>query len=191
MLATEVTVGQFARYSAATAQPIPRQPDWNPETHPVVNVTWAEASAFCTWAGGRLPTEAEWEYAARGGEDAELYPWGPEFDPNMANGTGRQGRDQWDATAPGGSFPPNGFGLFDMIGNVWEWTADWYAEDYYAQAPVDNPTGPPSGLNRVIRGGSWDSEAPRLVVSFRWSLLATGRYNLYVGFRCARDARRP
>jgi formylglycine-generating enzyme required for sulfatase activity len=196
MLATEVTVEQFRRFSEAKDNAPPRQPAWNTDRHPLVNVTWDEARAFCDGVGGRLPTEVEWEYAARGGKDGLLFPWGNEFDRNLANATGREGRDVWETTAPVGSFPSNGYGLFDMVGNVWEWTVDRYAGDRYerdlsARSPSADSTRPSPGTWRVIRGGSWDSEPERLILSFRSSLTELGRPHLYVGFRCARDAGRP
>ena len=142
------------------------------DRHPVVQVCWEDAAAFASWAGKRLPTEAEWEYAARGGLTQKPYAWGETFRPEgkiMANTW--QGsfpdrnakEDGWDRTAPVGSFPPNGFGLFDMAGNVWNWCADWYRPDYYGQSPPANPPGPsdsfdpvePGALKRVQRGGSF------------------------------------
>ncbi len=188
MTATEITVREYEAYAAASGLRTPRQPSWNTgERPPLMNVTWLEARAFCQWAGGRLPTEAEWEYAARGGRDGTVYPWGDSFDPKLANALG-QGNDSdaYSAASPVGSFPPNGFGLYDMAGNLWEWVNDSYQETYYAQSPDTDPQGPPENEFRVIRGGSWDSDPKRLASSFRSRLSAVGRYNLYIGFRCAR-----
>lgn len=140
--------------------------------HPVVEVCWEDAAAYARWAGKRLPTEAEWEYAARGGLVQKPYVWGDAFAPHgrrMANTfQGRfpdrdTGEDGFAGTSPVGAFPPNAFGLYDMAGNVWEWCADWYRPDYYAVSPRRNPAGPPDGFDpeepgvpkRAQRGGSF------------------------------------
>jgi formylglycine-generating enzyme required for sulfatase activity len=187
MMATEVTVADYRRYAAASGQRLPGQPIWNADSHPVVNVTWDEMHAFCSWAGGRLPTEAEWEYGARAGATT-AFPWGARFSDQLTNGFGQEGKDRWKETAPAGSFPPNAFGLFDMIGNVWEFVADWYSGDAYDRPPPRDPVGPEQGVERVLRGGSWDNEPRSLRVSYRIMLRPEARRNLYVGGRCARDA---
>lgn len=139
--------------------------------HPVVQVSHADALAFCSWEGSRLPTEAEWEYAARGGRAGCVFPWGDEREPdgvhrmNVWQGSFPDARtpdDGWYGTAPVDAFEPNDFGLYNMCGNVWEWCADWFSPDYYRHSPVDDPPGPAepgpgdhlSG-HRVIRGGSY------------------------------------
>jgi formylglycine-generating enzyme len=132
--------------------------------HPAVQVSWNDAVAFGEWAGGRLPTEAEWEYAARGGLDQQPFPWGDELEPggehrmNVWQGTFPSANtieDGWYGTAPVRSYPPNGYGLHEMTGNVWEWCADWFAADAYQRGGADHPTGPPSGEHKVMRGGSY------------------------------------
>jgi formylglycine-generating enzyme len=132
--------------------------------HPVVHVSWNDAVAFCAWSGERLPTEAEWEYAARGGLRGEQFPWGAELQPGgehrMNVFQGRFPRenscaDGYAATAPVDAFPPNGYGLYNVTGNVWEWCADWFHPRYYATNPTADPPGPPDGMHRVMRGGSY------------------------------------
>ena len=190
LMSTEITVGQFRAFAAATGGVVPRQPSWNRvDAHPVVNVTWEEIGEFCAWAGGRLPIEAEWERAARGEHDGQIYPWGQEFDMSRLNGLGHGEDDPWRWTAPVGSYTPNSFGLYDMLGNVWEWVTDRYWNRYYEVSPAQDPLFLDQGRYRVLRGGSWDNEPLRLRLSFRFRLAPTGRYGFYVGGRCARDAR--
>jgi formylglycine-generating enzyme required for sulfatase activity len=176
------------------------------EKHPVVHVAWEDAVAYCKWAGKRLPTEAEWEYAARGGAAGLRFVWGNEFNPAgkwMANTwQGRfpsenTGEDGYKTTAPVGTYQPNGFGLFDMAGNVWEWCADWYLPEYYARSPKENPPGPdtsfdpdePGTMKRVTRGGSWmcaDSYCRGYRPGARMKTSPdTGLQN--TGFRCVKD----
>jgi formylglycine-generating enzyme required for sulfatase activity len=132
--------------------------------HPVVHVSWNDAVAYCRWAGKRLPTEAQWEYAARGGLGQKRFPWGDELRPGGEHRCNIwQGRfpdentleDGYLGTAPARSFQPNGFGLYNMAGNVWEWCADWFSADFHLTGPRTDPAGPPAGTARVMRGGSF------------------------------------
>ena len=168
--------------------------------HPVVHVSHQDAEAYCEWAGKRLPTEAEWEYAARGGLEGKRYAWGDEFTPdgefrcNTWQGSFPEentGEDGYLATAPADAFPPNGYGLYNVAGNVWEWCADWFSADFHtteAYSQVD-PTGPETGTSRVMRGGSYlchESWCNRYRVAARSKNTpdsSTGN----IGFRCVAD----
>jgi len=186
----EVTVGQYKKFIQATGH---RNPDWwdvvsefSPtDEHPIILVSWHEAVAYAEWVGKRLPTEAEWEKAARGGLVGKRYPRGDEISHNDANYDGTEGRDIWDeSTSPVGSFAPNGYGLYDTAGNVIEWCSDWYDANYYANSPKNNPKGPNSGLERVVRGGAWFVDPVFLRCAFRHGIDPS---DYFYGFRCAQD----
>jgi formylglycine-generating enzyme required for sulfatase activity len=188
----EVTFEQYDAYAAATGKPRPSSQNLPRGTTPVMNVNWNEASEMIAWLNEttglkyRLPSEAEWEYAARAGSSSE-YPWGAAYDIAKANGNGKDGVDQWAFTSPVGSFPPNAWGLYDMVGNVWEWVQDCYVQDYDG-APTDG-SARRSGLfdcTPVIRGGSWANNPMNLRVADRSWHDATYRY-YFLGFRLARD----
>ena len=183
----EVTVGQFKQFVEESGYAYSRWQDvtnYSPGTdYPMVYVTWHDAVAYAKWAGKRLPTEAEWEYAARGSLIGKRYPLGDEITHDNANYAGTGGKDTWDRCAPIGSFAANGYGLYDMTGNVWEWCADWYDTNYYATSPVKNLTGPDTGQYRVLRGGAWTDLANYLRVANRDLNFPFTRRHL-IGFRC-------
>jgi formylglycine-generating enzyme required for sulfatase activity len=187
---TGVTWGQFKQFAEAAGIPLPlHEPYWGVhDDHPMVFVSWEEARAYCGWAGGRLPTEAEREKAARG-TDERMYPWGNE-DPDPERAVFRRSWGK-EATAAVGTHPTGAspYGLQDMGGNVWEWCADWYDGDYYETSPYRDPKGPPIGNARVARGGSWDSRPAALSSSCRnWG--HRGYRDGDFGFRCAMNAPR-
>jgi formylglycine-generating enzyme required for sulfatase activity len=183
---TEVTVGTYKRFAAATGRQMPDAPSfkngWANDDMPIVNVTWDDAHDFCTWAGGRLPTEAEWEYAARGGSTAARYgpidevAWYSKNSGDQAHAVGQKGA--------------NGFGLFDTLGNVWEWVNDWYDQKYYKNSPAQDPPGPASGQYRVLRGGCWFFDAGFARVSARSRISPGGRW-AFNGVRCGGEVFAP
>jgi formylglycine-generating enzyme required for sulfatase activity len=195
----EVTVGQYAKFLKATGMNPP--PMWTTmdqphhQSRPVVNVDWTDANKYCEWAGKRLPSEAEWEKAARG-TDGRIYPWGNDPpDSRKAN----YGKDKWNnhaALLPVGQLKDgkSPYGIHDLAGNVWEWVNDWYDPDYYATSPSSNPKGPEGGKYKVLRGGSWDF-APENLQSARRDLNVPSSTdydspayrNFNSGFRCAKN----
>jgi formylglycine-generating enzyme required for sulfatase activity len=213
---TEVTVGAYKRFAAATREPMPSEPylgerplnpQWRNEAKPIVNVTWDEAQAYCRWAGARLPTEAEWEYAARAGSTAARYgdldeiAW-------YADNSGRKRLESsriWKEDQANyekrlnengngmhkvGQKRANGFGLYDVLGNVWEWVNDWYEPNYYPKSESQDPSGPARGQFCVVRGGSWYNFPVIVRVSDRYRFNPAFRWNL-IGFRCAGEVFAP
>jgi iron(II)-dependent oxidoreductase len=186
----EVTNGEYLKFCKETDHKLPYF--WGTEIfksgenfldYPVVGVNWNDAKKYAEWAGKRLPTEAEWEYAARGGLEGVDYPYGNEY-------TGKkfeQDPTGWqNFIEPVGKNEPNGYGLYDMSGNVWEWVADYFSRDYYKVSESDNPRGPEIESSRGIRGGSWVSGPGCKKVYYRKGLPGNW-YDFAVGFRCAKD----
>jgi formylglycine-generating enzyme required for sulfatase activity len=209
---TDATVAGYKRFAQSTGRIMPPEPNfsgrplnsgWNNDAMPMVDVTWDEARDYCGWVGGRMPTEAEWEYAARGGNQETRY--GPLDDIAWyADNSGRQHIDSMQIVPSDqathtlrmnengngihevGQKRANAFGLYDMLGNVWQWVNDRYDQKYYQESPAENPQGPGSGHFRVLRGGSWLINRGGVRVSIRRRLQPGSRvYNL--GFRCVGD----
>ena len=208
---TEVTVGAYRRFAAATHRRLPPaatfgdrnlNTEWADSSMPIVNVDWQESNAYCEWINGRLPTEAQWEYAARAGSTGSTY--GDLFE--VAWFGDNSGATRVDAVALSAQDPagflgrlsgnrntfhevalkaPNSYGLYDMLGNTWEWTNDWYGERYYQGADRFDPTGPPNGEGRVLRGGSWVNPRTSIRVSVRGRRPPSVR-SVDTGFRCVR-----
>jgi formylglycine-generating enzyme required for sulfatase activity len=194
----EVTNAQYLKFMDATGHSAPVYWDdsrFNVPEHPVVGVSWHDAVAYAEWAGKRLPTEAEWEKAARGGLVGKRYSWGSDSpDGTQCNfadvntdydWSDKSVDDGYSRTSPVGSFSANGYGLYDMAGNVWDWCSDWYDSSYYSSSPSNNPKGPSSGSQRVMRGGSWSRYEDFLRCAYRSSRPPTDMYG-YIGFRCSK-----
>jgi sulfatase modifying factor 1 len=182
----EVTNAQYKVFMDATKHNPPlywNDQNFNDPKQPVVGVSWNDATAYAKWAVKRLPTEAEWEKSARGGLVGKKYPWGDDVTHDNANDDGTGGKDVWEYTSPVGSFAPNGYGLYDIAGNAWEWCADFSDNNYYASSPKSNPTGPASGSYRVLRGGGWNDSFFAFRVASRTGLTPSKTLD-YIGFRC-------
>jgi len=193
----EVTNRQYKKFIDTTGHPAPavknkswaRPYNWTNNTYPenradypVVMVSWHDACAYAKWAGKRLPTEAEWEKAARGGRVNMAYPFGNRLTFKQAGFN--KGYVRGKKLEPAGTYPPDNFGLYDMAGNVWEWCSDWYAENYYSVSPANNPQGPDNGTYKVFRGGSWINDKKFLRCAARGKNVPEYK-SPALGFRCA------
>lgn len=187
----EVTVGMYAVFLRATGSAPPLL--WvfmnqaQHEKRPVVNVDWADAATYCKWAGKRLPTEAEWEKAARG-TDGRTYPWGNDPPTRLHVNFGKSAWDNHGALVPVGTLDDgkSPYGIYDMAGNVWEWVSDWSDANYYKNSPAQNPKGPTGGEYKVLRGGAWDDDPQHLRSAYRNLSRPTHRMDDR-GFRCAKS----
>jgi len=186
----EVSNQEYHNFCIATKNPFPQF--WGMKefksgldfpNFPVVGVSFTDAEKYAKWSGKRLPTEAEWEYAARGGMTGKNFPWGDTADSTLVN----YGK-KYKGILKVGSFPPNGYGLYDITGNVWEWASDFYDSDYYSSSPFENPTGSERGRFKVIRGGSWHS-GPMCVQTYYRNGLPPSWVDFAVGFRCVKEVK--
>lgn len=189
----EVTTGHYAEFLALSKRPAPWQ--WEAvdlaqhHDRPVIGVSWFDAEAYCRWRGKRLPTEAEWEKAARG-NDGRLFPWGNHIPTDELANFGLGARFSYSQVLAAVQLYESGrspHGLYQMAGNAGEWVADWYGSNYYETSLSRNPAGPDVGSFRVVRGGSW-SDLPKYLLTYARSKLPPETRNSYTGFRCARTA---
>ncbi|MGZ8365402.1 MAG: formylglycine-generating enzyme family protein [Nitrospira sp.] len=196
----EVTNGRYVEFVKSAGHRVPQNPTnptrnlWQGDSiteslaeRPVINVDWFDADAYCKWAGKRLPTEAEWEKAAKGTSDRR-FPWG-NVEPTAKHLNYNQRWIGEKTLMPVGSYEAgkSPYGVYDVVGNVWEWVNDWYDARYYEKSPSKNPTGPQEGTKKVIRGAGWQNETPTVRIFTRVDSVPTMR-NESTGFRCAADA---
>ena len=191
MYKNDVTVAQYRKFCQAKKRKMPAAPPWGwRDDYPMVSITWEDAKAYAEWAKAVLPTEAEWEKAARG-TDGRSYPWGNEWD--AAKCSNSVGENHPQKPSPVGSYPAGAspYGCLDMAGNVWQWCADWYDVRYYTTSPSRNPSGPETGIARVLHGGAWsvhDADTFRVTTrDYNSPLLQS----INIGFRCAVHAPGP
>ncbi|MCZ6703030.1 MAG: formylglycine-generating enzyme family protein [Ignavibacteria bacterium] len=178
----EVTIKAYSEFCNATGRQMPEQPEYHKDEHPVVNVTWKDASDYANWKGRRLPTEAEWEYAALGTNSKSHQYSGNSILENVGWYSGNSN----SVIHQVGKLEPNGFGIYDLSGNAWEWCSDWYSSNYYSSGEGISPTGPTAGKEKVLRGGSYDDDKYFCRIKYRNKNFPDRKFSNY-GFRCVID----